>query len=190
MKTNMHVSCPCCATLLFRNLTNQMLPARCFSYLPFSAVLSQHLSASDEMSGYLYTFKIQVQLIMSVCFFIFFFFSQQKCTYSLTLLMVFLRSSSTYRFLGVATLGNSQLAVWWHHPVHLTQKVILLARSHRVETGILWMRWRGLNRWELYYKARVRSSYLGVLRRKNCIPPSSLSLISKTKDMISSKEQE
>lgn len=41
---------------------------------------------------------------------------QQKCTYLLTLLMAFLRSSSSYGFTWVVALWGSWLAVLGHHP--------------------------------------------------------------------------
>lgn len=82
-------------------------------------------------------------------------FFHQKCTYSLTLPMAFLRSNSTYWFMGVAALGSSWLAVLDTVPIRLPEKVILLAGPHGViNLGLMcgkehfWMRTRGSNSME------------------------------------------
>lgn len=130
---------------------------------------------------------------------------QQKCTYLVTLLMAFLRSNSTYWFMGVATLGSSGLAVLGHHP-HTP-----LRKSPSSQGLMGWWAWEGCvetstSGWggeaqtprSLTEMAAVlqgkgkdtvlRSSCIGELRRKNQITPSPLSLISRAKDVISSKE--
>lgn len=66
---------------LFRNPpSSQGFPTLwCFSfYLPCGSVVSQPLSASAERSGYLYTFGMQTQLIVTVPLFNFFLCSSRK----------------------------------------------------------------------------------------------------------------